>query len=441
MKTLLILVLAIAPLAASPLRDQLDLAAKDSDPLAQIEIIRRLIESGDKDPALREQLLILWIGEGDFDMAQRTLDGWKDAPAPVRAYGEATLLADRDNKPAEAFALLARYLKSDPSQLPLTSQAAGYLLRSGDTAMLAEFLGASAVTNKDASLLIARAKARRAIGEFAAAVADFEAASALAPSEAVIVSNRPAFERLQIAADALGPIDAALGKNRADWQALAGRAYWLLFGEASAIVPAGAAAAACPQSVTARILLARARVSSGQLTSIQASKELGVSTVGSLPPWETIERLLRCDAAVVAKPDSAAALAARAFVLNDAPEQYALGLINADAALEIDPKNTDARAERIYALVKTGSFEAAVNDLPEFEASKPPPKKLAVVFGYVADAAFQLGRLQDSLVVINRALVLQQFPNFYRQRAAIYQRLGRAEDAQLDINMAQRLSR
>ena len=113
-----------AALAAS-LRDQLALAEKDEDTYAQIELIRRILDKEPGDGDLREQLSDLWLAVEDYDMAESVVREWTNAPASVRARVFATALFVRDQKKAEAVALLEGFLAGHPEDIEITRQAGG----------------------------------------------------------------------------------------------------------------------------------------------------------------------------------------------------------------------------------------------------------------------------------------------------------------------------
>ncbi len=123
---LLLLAAALTRADGANLREQLQLAEKADDRPAQIEIVRRLLDQEPDNGKLRGQLLELWLTEGDYDMADRTLDDWKDAPENIAASAQATILLARNHE-ADAIRVLETYHAKTPTDLAITSQLAGYL--------------------------------------------------------------------------------------------------------------------------------------------------------------------------------------------------------------------------------------------------------------------------------------------------------------------------
>ncbi len=114
------------------LRDQLALAEKDEDTYAQIELIRRILDNEPGDEALRAELAELWLSVADFDMAEKTVQGWKSAPEALRASVLATVLYVRDGKKAEAVGLLEGFVVKHPEDLETTRQLVRYLDQMGE---------------------------------------------------------------------------------------------------------------------------------------------------------------------------------------------------------------------------------------------------------------------------------------------------------------------
>ncbi len=105
---LILLAATLTRVDGANLRDQLKLAESADDRPAQIEIVRRLLEQEPENSKLRGQLLQLWLTEGDYDMADRTLDDWRDAPENIAASAQATILLARNHE-ADAIRVLETY--------------------------------------------------------------------------------------------------------------------------------------------------------------------------------------------------------------------------------------------------------------------------------------------------------------------------------------------
>ena len=91
------------------------------------------------------------------------------------------------------------------------------------------------------------------------------------------------------------------------------------------------------------------------------------------------------------------------------------------------------------ALAKLGRIEEAIVELRIVEAVKPSPEVLAESLSSLADVAMGASQLELALAFSDRAIAAKPQARFYRQRAAILQRLERYTDSQEDLARAQQL--
>jgi hypothetical protein len=422
---------------AATLREQLALAEKAEDTYSAIEIVRRILDKEPLDSELQEHLARLWLEVEDYDMAEAALKAWKGAPESLRAEVGAEILYHRDEKPAEAIALLETYRRKAPGNMVITRQLARFLGATGEQEKLVALLDSAPGVSEEADLVLTRAGSKRALGDFEGALRDFEQVEKLDAEMAT--PERPAYERVKSVLPQLQAAGAQLEKNPADVRALITRAQLLnVIGAQNALIRADAERAwkEAPESVAARILYART-----VLTPARAKTELLVDTTKAAPSPESIERLLQIDAAVAAKPGDAAFLAARSFELNDAPAQYALALLDADAALAIDPSHVNALVEKIYAQVKLGNLPDAAATLLVLENAKPKPERLAHACQYLAEGEMAAFRFEAALDFANRGLKAAPTPSLYKTRAAILNRLGRLAESNADLASAKKLEK
>jgi tetratricopeptide (TPR) repeat protein len=90
-------------------------------------------------------------------------------------------------------------------------------------------------------------------------------------------------------------------------------------------------------------------------------------------------------------------------------------------------------------LAKLGKIEEAIAELKIAELAKPPPEELAESLSGLADAVMNTSQLELALAFSDRAIAAKPQARFYRQRAAILQRLERYGDSQEDLARAQQL--
>lgn len=436
----------LSTLPAATLRDQLKLAQEAGDNLAEIELIRRILAQEPKDAALHERLADLWISIEDYDMAEKTVQEWKDAPPFVTAGIMADVLYHRDKKQAEAVKLLEDYLKTKPGDAVLTRQLVGYLVAMGENQQILTLLQSLQNKKEDADLFVARAVAARNLNDYEAALKDFATAKSLDADLSGVTSNSAAFDRLEKAAPGLRDAASMLEQDPTNFVGFLGRAYWLLFanfGSDLAFESATAAREIDPGSATAVLLYAFAGNTTGQINVARARDEFGVDVNRSLPSSEIMRQLVATDLQLQEKPKDPALLTTRAYLLNDEAAQYGLGLRDAEIVLELDPKNARARLEKMYSLVKMKNDPAVVEaEYRQLEANKATPDQLASGCSCLVDALFTASRFDAALEYANRAIKLRpQLAHLYKQRAAVLQKLNRAPQAEADLARAQSLER
>lgn len=440
----LFLLMAVTMVRGATLREQLTKAEKAEDSCAQIELIRRILDQEPGDAELKGQLAALWLEVKDYNMAEGLINAWKDAPENVRASVTATVLFERDDKKAEAAKVLQDYLAKTPGNLGVTRQLAIYLNAQDRYQDIVTLLDKAPGVSKDSDLLVARALARHHLHDFDGALRDFAAAENNNKEDSSVTGNRNAFEKLQTAQDGIKACQIALAVDPANFAALVSRAYWYLYTSYAAelaLADAKASQKVCPNAVTPLLLSAWAENSLGQLTVEKARTKYDVDVSKPTPSIKALELLLQADVLLAKNAKDTKAWQTRCFTLNDEPQQYLLAIKDAEAWLALDPKASDARLEKIYALVKLGKTSEAGAELRPFEAAKPPPEKMATALSYLVETTFAASQLDTALAYANRAIKLNPAAQYYKQRAAILQRLDRGAEARADLAEAERLQK
>jgi tetratricopeptide (TPR) repeat protein len=441
---LLLLATALTRADGANLRDQLQLAEKADDRPAQIEIIRRILAEEPDSAKLHGQLLQLWLTEGDYDMADRTLDDWKDAPENIAASAQATILLARHHED-DAIRVLEIYHQKAPTDLAITRQLSGYLAGS-PARQLALLENAPGVTETP-DLLVSRAYARLYLQDYTGALADFAMADKLAPKSNAVKSNRAEFDRVRVAAEGIRLATEQLAKNPRDFTALTQRAYWYLsLGPRATPLErttydANAALALVADSAAARILLATSLVRSGKLNQEAALKKYGVDTSKSFLIPETLTQLLAEDVKLQKDPKDGKALAARANLLSHLPAQFQLALNDITTALDLDPRNAAAASERIDILVRMGRLDDAVSALRRLDAMNPPAGTVSSASLLIAGAYLKAYRYREALDYANEAITAKPTAEAYKFRASVWERMDRPADAQADIAKATALEK
>ena len=127
--------------------------------------------------------------------------------------------------------------------------------------------------------------------------------------------------------------------------------------------------------------------------------------------------------------------------LADNAQQYRLAARDAEAVLEINPRNVSARAAKIREFAKLGRSDDAAIELRVLETQNPPRGVLAGSLSEMADASFAASRLDAALEYVNRAIKLKPEAHYYKQRAAILQRLERFSEATSDLALARQMEK
>ena len=426
--------------AGLSLREQLALAEEDEDTYAQIELLRRILEKEPRDAALRGRLTELWLSINDLEMSESIVGEWQEAPAALRAKVLATVLFGREGKKTEAVALLDRYLAEHPEDLEMTRQLAGYLDKMGEQKKAVDLLGKAPGVEKDARLLVARALARRSLQDFAGALSDFEVADRSDPENESVINNRASFDRLRTAVAGIRAASNVLAEQPGDSAALISRAYWYLSTGAAngaAFNDAEAAQKVDPGSVAALILFAEASNRTGRLSPKDAREKLEVDVSKPIPTLAVLDNLWRQDRQISKNPRDVSALLRRSIELRENAQQGLLALRDARSALSLDPNSAAARGAKMSALAKVGKIEEAIAELRNVESAKPPPAVLAESLSSLAEAAMGASQLELALAFSDKAIAAKPQARFYRQRAAILQRLERYADSQEDLARAQ----
>jgi len=442
---MLLLFVAISIFAqGASLRKQLELAQKDEDTYAQIELTRRLLDQEPNNAGLHDELIALWLGLPDYNMADEALHDWKDAPADTRASVTAAVLFNRDDKKREAIALLADFHAKNPADIEITRQLTKYLKSLEETEKIITLLQTAPGVNEAADLLAERSLARRAMNDYDGALVDFAAAKAIDSTESTVYSNNASNDRLANALPHIKDASAILAKDPTNLAALIDRAFWFNetgFAYRNSLTDANAALKAVPNSVGVLMLYVQAANSAGKLSARDALDKFQVDANRPSMNWENLDQLLKLDDALAKKPTDVPLLLARASLLNEALDQYRLALVDADKVLTIDPKNGKARLLKIYSFIKMAQPNEAAAELRAIEAAKPSPEKLSEALTYFANTAFGAEKLELALEYANRALNAKPTVDLYKLRAAIFQRLYRTAEAQADLAKASQLEK
>ncbi len=429
---------------ATEVRDQLELARKAGDVYAQIELTRRLLSENPAEPALSGQLVDLWLSIQDYDMAERALQDWKDAPPQARAVVTAQVRYYRDGKTADAIQILEEYRVKNPEDLIVTRQLAEYLMAGQEMTRAVQLLQDAPGVAGDGSLLVRRALAKRQLRDFTGALVDFDLALAASPNSLSVTENQAAFERLKNALPKIQQATQTLNANPSDFSALVQRAYWYAetgFAHDLALSDATAAYLLAPDSSAARLLKIYALARLDKISRTRALADFEVDTSKGFPALPIFSRLVEADKKLLANPKDKAVLLARTQELNDAAQQYRLARRDAESVIALDSGNALAHVEKMCALLRLTEYSAAVAEYQTLSALKPSAPLRSRALGYLAEGDFAADRFDAALDYQSQALKASPTAALYQQRAATLKRLNREAEAQADLEKARQLTK
>jgi tetratricopeptide (TPR) repeat protein len=437
-----VLFLGAAVVSAAPtpapdlakLKSQLSSAAQKDDKLAQIEILRRLLDADPQDAKSHQALIDLWLDIKDYDMAQATVDAWTDAPAGTVALTHAAVLRYRDQDIPAAIKVLRDYLAKSPKDVAAWRALVSCLLTTNDAAAQVDALNALIALKRSPNAYMERANAKLQLRDYTGAMADARAAQKMNPDARTVKQNMPAFERMEEALKAIAPLDAALAKDPKDVSALLARAWWFRYGGMNdrSLTDAQAALTILPDSIMARIAAARAQYLLGQLKAEDALRELSID-VNKAHSLEAAQAIVTDDLALSKNPKDAKALRDRAYALNDA-QQFLLAKRDAEAALAIDSQFAAAAMEDLYATEMLGQDPAPV--YRRIEGMKPPKDQMALAAEYLGEYYLRQSSLPLALEFAQKSLDLQESERALRTKAAVLNRIGRTDEAKAATSRA-----
>jgi tetratricopeptide (TPR) repeat protein len=430
-------VASAAPASApdlAKLKSQLALAETEHDKLAQIEILRRILDADPQDTKSHQALIDLWLDIEDYNMAQATVDAWTGAPAGTVALTHAAVLRYRDEDIPAAIKVLRDYLAKSPKDVDAWKALVSCLLTTHDAMVQVDALNALIALEPSPVAYMERANAKLQLRDYTGAMADARAAQKMDPDASTVKQNMPMFERMEEALKAIAPFDAALAKNPKDVPALLARAWWFRYGGMNdrSLTDAQAALTILPDSIMARIAAARAQYLLDQLKAEDALRDLSID-VNKAHSLEAAQAIVTDDLALAKNPKDAKALRDRAYALNDA-QQFLLAKRDAEAALAIDSQFAAAAMEDLYATEMLGQDPAPV--YRRIESMKPPKDQMALAAEYLGEYYLRQSSLQLALEFAQKSLDLQETERALRTKAAVLNRIGRTDEAKAATSRA-----
>lgn len=410
--------------ARGDLAEQIAQAAADSDPHAQIELLRRWTDAHPGDQKALQNLVTLWLAVSDFERASDSLRAVSDAGFSARS--EAEILWRRDKNVDGSVEVLRQRVTAAPEDRSSAILLADYLRQAGLPAEQVEVLEPLIAKHADPDLLLDRAQAWLALEDPRQALADFRRAASLDPDGRRVQAERPAFERLEQAlADIaiLEKLPPSTGRDlRLGFCRLSGGM------NARARKSADAGLAIWPASASAKILSARARVAERALDAAKARSDLRVDVMAPAESPEALDGLLATDAALAEKPSDIQARTDRAGWLCLAGQNL-LASDDIDAVLTASPSNIPALHLAVAISLRLGNFAAAAAHANRLESLKAPKAVLCDVMTGLGQLAFERSQFPLALDFANRSLAAGSTPEAWKLKAACHTRLGQPNEA------------
>ena len=423
------------------LRSELELAIKDDDKPAIIELSRRILDLAPTDSNIWERLARTQLAEKDNDRCAKTVDLWEKTVKPRPAIIDDLRgdLANARGEFKEAERFWRAYFASQPKAIEtLDKLAALFELRKAWHAGVD--ISNRAIALKDsAGRRVLRARFHLKMRNWDLAFADIYKANALDATDSSVKDWLPKFERLQSYLARIKALDAVLTKpgngaepwlERARLLTLAGQPDLALNDAIEAFdnrLPKESMRARI-QSGEALLDLGRgeeaAKMNVGRDLVRTEDRHVGEKTLTDLGEW---------DARISQNSGKSEPFVERANILRHL-KQYTLALADAQSAINIDPKNSAAHFEAAHAL---DGLERIAEALKLAVTSTELNPNSAVCWYYRGILEARRANFVAAIESQNRSLGIRESLVALREREICELRLGRIREAQTD---SQRIS-
>lgn len=420
------------------LRKQFAAAEKAEDNSAQAEIGRRIVALAPNDNATWGAIAQIRYDAKDYDGCEQILNAWAAAvksPPPVyQTFRGGVAFHGNDLATAEKD-FLAAVAKEQTGEIAADAfESLGTICVDRARWIEAEKYFAKAVAAKDsAARRVWHATSLLRLHRWDAAYAEMAKANKIDSTDAEVKEWLPQFERLQSFLPRITLLDHRIAKlpNDADLLLQRARFFTLAGRPLLALVDAKRAMELQPAWVRARIQAGEAALDTNDVegaASLHVANQLTRAQDRHVPE-ELLRELAQEDMQCLAEPDSADALAARSKTLRKL-RQFVLALADAEAALAIDEDSAAGHFEAAHSLNELGRSKEALDEIKR-ATELSPQEPVAWYYRGVLEA--QRADLAAAMESQSKSLALRESVVALREREQCARRLGRNEEADVDL--------
>jgi tetratricopeptide (TPR) repeat protein len=397
-----------------------------------IGLARRELKFSPNDDGAWARLAEAQFGAKDLAGLRQTLSDWPRAvPKTGAKYDEYRGdLARAEGRRAEAIAAWKKAVARKDGRPRVYLKIARLEQADAHWAEAALAWTSGMKEHETARALVRRATCYRHLHSWDAARADLHRAASLAPEDPLVRQERALFSRLEKFLAEVRDLDRQLLVLPNDAETCGDRALLLLrAGDAElALDDATRATQLNPLAARPQLLRALAERALGR------SAEAGRSTVNDfihleMLSAEFLQTIRRLDQEIAAEPTSAELHASRAWQLNEIGQPQ-LALVDAQSALQSDPRSVAAGAELSYALAKMKRDLEAYEQIKRATEMDP---NFSTAWQYRGELEMSRADYLAAIESLSRALAINQTAAALAKREECYRKLGllaKAEDDQ-----------
>ncbi len=402
-----------------------------------VPLARRVLQFAPNDNGAWARLAQAQFGMRDLQGLRQTLAAWRGAVRKTSAKFDEYRgdLAYAENRPEEALAAWTRAVRPKDRRPRVFIKIARLEQANGRWAEAAAAWTRGMKGRESAKALLSRALCYRHLHSWEAALADVRHAALLAPDDPLVRQELALHDRLGKFLAEVDDLDRDLAAYPNDSLLLADRALlFLRAGDAAlALADATRAAQLAPGAVRPKLLRALALPLLGRAPDPAAAP--GALQLEELSP-DFLQTIRRLDAEIAVEPKNPDLLTNRAWQTNEIG-QPKLALVDAEAALALDPKSAGAAAEASYALAK---LKRAPEAYAKIKLATELDPNFSTAWQYRGELEMQQNDCMAAVDSLSRALAINQTAAALARREECYRKLGLLAEAEADRKSLEEIS-